>query len=218
MEEAKESGNTTGKSQKRLNISIPMNPWMFSTVILGIIVIVLLVIMYRGGVTGNVVSTNNIANVPSAPVAPSAQAATAPVVVPKSDKPVAEAFVFSYCPYGLQFEKALAPVYDLLKDKSNIEIVFIGAMHGEYEKVESFRQICVQKLYGKDKLWQYLKEFNINTDLGNCRGDATCIVPFLDKIYSNNKMDKSKIEDCMNKDAEKIYNQNMARAKELGIS
>ena len=151
-------------------------------------------------------------------MAPSAQAATAPVVVPKSDKPVAEAFVFSYCPYGLQFEKALAPVYDLLKDKSNIEIVFIGAMHGEYEKVESFRQICVQKLYGKDKLWQYLKEFNINTDLGNCRGDATCIVPFLDKIYSNNKMDKSKIEDCMNKDAEKIYNQNMARAKELGIS
>ena len=56
---------------------------------------------------------------------------------PKSDKPVVEAFIFSYCPYGLQFEKALFPAYDLLKDKADFKIMAIGAMHGEYEKINA---------------------------------------------------------------------------------
>lgn len=138
--------------------------------------------------------------------------------VPKSNKPVVEAFIFSYCPYGLQFEKALVPVYNLLKNKADINVVAIGAMHGEFEKVESFRQLCVQKLYGKDKLIAYLEKFDINTDIGNCNGDAVCLKPLLNQIYSLIGIDSVKVDSCMTADAEKLYNVDMARAAELGVS
>ena len=141
-----------------------------------------------------------------------------PTDVPKTDKPVVEAFVFSYCPYGLQFEKAMAPVYDLLKDKAEINIVAIGAMHGEYEKVESLRQLCVQKEYGKDKLWDYLEKFAVDTEIGSCRGDEKCLDPLISKIFSQLNISKSKINSCMTKDAEALYNADVARAGELGQS
>ena len=135
----------------------------------------------------------------------------------KSDKPVAEAFIFSYCPYGLQFEKALFPAYDLLKNKVDFRIVAIGAMHGEFEKVETLRQISIEKLYEKDKLFSYLKEFNMNTNMGNCRGDDSCLNKYLPSIYAKIGADKTKIENYMKSDAEKIYNEQNARANSLGI-
>ena len=143
--------------------------------------------------------------------------ANAPQEVAKSDKPVAEAFIFSYCPYGLQFEKALFPAYDLLKDKVDFRIVAIGAMHGEFEKVETLRQISIEQLYGKDKLFAYLKEFNANTNIGSCSGDDTCLDKYLPTIYSKLGIDKTKVENYMKDDAEKIYNEQNARANSLGV-
>jgi hypothetical protein len=145
-------------------------------------------------------------------------AAKTPTEVVKSDKPVVDAYVFSYCPYGLQFEKALLPVYNLLKSKADINLVYIGAMHGEFEKTESLRQICVQKEYTKDKLWSYLDLFMGNTDIGNCNGDETCLKPLIDKIFKNVSIDGTKISACMAKDAEAIYNADVQKASEAGIS
>jgi len=138
--------------------------------------------------------------------------------VPKTDKPKADLYVFSYCPYGLQAEKAAAPVYDLLKSKADINIVFIGAMHGEFEKTESLRQLCIQKNYGKDKFWSYLKLFYINTDIGNCQGSDSCLTPLLSKIYSQVGIDANKINTCMTSDAEALYSADQAQASSLGIS
>ncbi|MDP2925119.1 MAG: thioredoxin domain-containing protein [Nanoarchaeota archaeon] len=142
----------------------------------------------------------------------------APQGVSKSDKPIVEAFVFSYCPYGLQFEKALFPAYDLLKDKVDFRIVAIGAMHGDFEKTESLRQISIEKLYGKDKLFSYLKEFDKNSEIGSCRGDESCLDKYLPNIYKKLSIDKAKIENYMKSDAEKIYNEQNARANNLGVS
>jgi protein-disulfide isomerase len=141
-----------------------------------------------------------------------------PTEVPKSDKPVVEAFIFSYCPYGLQFEKALVPVYNLLKDKVDFNIVAIGAMHGEFEKKETLRQISIEQLYGKDKLFEYLNEFNTNTNIGSCNGDDECLDKYLPAIYTKLQIDKVKIENYMKTSAEAIYNEQMARAESLGIS
>jgi len=141
-----------------------------------------------------------------------------PTEVVKSDKPVVDAYVFSYCPYGLQFEKALLPVYNLLKNKADINLVFIGAMHGEYEKTESLRQICIQKEYGKDKLWSYLDVFMGNTDIGNCNGDETCLKPLIEKIFKNVSIDSAKISTCMANDAEALYNADVQKASSMGIS
>ncbi|VVB78976.1 Uncharacterised protein [uncultured archaeon] len=137
--------------------------------------------------------------------------------VPKSDKPKVEAFIFSYCPYGLQFEKALIPVYDLLKTKADIGIVAIGAMHGDFEKAESYRQVCIEKLYGRDKLFKYLKSFDENSAIGSCNGEATCVDPLVAKIYTTLALDKSKIDSCIKTDAQKIYDAQGAQASKLGI-
>jgi len=140
-----------------------------------------------------------------------------PKDVPKTDKPVVQAFVFTYCPYGLQFEKALSPVYDLLKNKADINLVYIGAMHGEYEKVESLRQLCVLKNYGKDGLWKYLNKFNVDTKIGACNGDAACLSPLLKTLYSPTGIDESKINSCMKTDAEALYSADGKIASDLGI-
>jgi hypothetical protein len=47
-------------------------------------------------------------------------AKTQPTEVPKTDKPVVELFVMAFCPYGVQAEKAMAPVVDLLGKKADI--------------------------------------------------------------------------------------------------
>ena len=132
--------------------------------------------------------------------------------VPKTDKPVVQAFIFSYCPYGLQFEKALFPVYDLLKNKADINIVAIGAMHGEYEHIETLRQISIEQIYGRDKLFAYLAEFDANTNIGSCSGDAACIDKYLPTIYTKLSIDKTKVDAYMSKSAEAIYNQQTALA------
>jgi protein-disulfide isomerase len=138
--------------------------------------------------------------------------------VPKLAKPVVRAFIFSYCPYGTQFEKALVPAYNLLKNKADIDIVAIGAMHGEFEHVESLRQICIEKNYGKDKLFSYLKQFNENSEIGACSGTDTCVNPLIQKIYTSLAIDKTKIETCMTKDAPALYDLQGKQASELGIS
>jgi hypothetical protein len=153
-------------------------------------------------------------NIPAAQT----QAAAQPANVTKSDKPKAQAFVFAYCPYGLQFEKALLPVYSLLKSKADISIVFIGAMHGEHEKVESTRQLCIQKEYGTDKLVEYLNKFAVNTTIGSCNGNDSCLSPLLKDLMSSISIDKSKIDSCMPTDGETLYNQDVAAAKAAGIS
>jgi len=160
----------------------------------------------------------SITDINNLPPKAAAQTAATAVNVTKSEKPKADAFVFSYCPYGLQFEKALSPVYNLLKDSADINIVFIGAMHGEYEKTESLRQLCVLKEYGKDKLFAYLDKFNANTTIGNCKGDDACLSPLLESLMKSISIDKSKIDSCMTTDAQSLYDVDVAKAKSLGIS
>lgn len=141
-----------------------------------------------------------------------------PQEIPKTNKPIVKAYIFSYCPYGSQFIKAMLPVYDLLKNKADIQVIAIGAMHGEFEKIESLRQICVEKNYGKDKLWAYYNKFYSDISIGNCKGDATCLSPLLEKLFSGLSIDSKKIETCMTKDAPGIYDTQGAEAKQNGIS
>ena len=138
--------------------------------------------------------------------------------IPKTEKPVVEAFVFSYCHYGLQFEKALLPVYKILKNKADIRIVAIGAMHGKYEETESIRQICIEKEYGRDKLWDYLEKFLGKTEIGNCRGEENCSNPIVEQIMAEVSIDKTRINNCIANEGQSLYEKDMLRAQELGIS
>ena len=99
---------------------------------------------------------------------PAANAAEQVAEVPKAEKPTVELFVMSYCPYGLQMEKAFLPVMELLKDKATMDIKFVSyAMHGQKEIDENTRQYCIQKEQN-GKFLTYLKCFTGKDDSAGC--------------------------------------------------
>jgi len=79
-----------------------------------------------------------------------------PVDVPKLDKPVAEIYVMSMCPYGTQALKGILPVAELLGDKIDLQVKFVSyAMHGKEEMNENTQQYCIQK-EEPNKFYSYL--------------------------------------------------------------
>ena len=111
--------------------------------------------------------------------------------IQKSDKPIAQAFVMSHCPYGLQFLKAYIPVMELLGDKADIEVDFVNyIMHGEDEMKDNTRIYCVQK-EARDKLPAYLRCYVEKHDYEECLKEA--------------KIDKATIDTCI-QNADKEFN------------
>jgi hypothetical protein len=91
--------------------------------------------------------------------------------LPKTEKPMVELFVMSFCPYGVQAEAAMEPVVGLLGDQADINIRFIASisdsdlnsvksLHGVVEGIEDARQLCIAKNYSQEVFWQYVKEIN----------------------------------------------------------
>lgn len=135
--------------------------------------------------------------------------------IPKTDKPSVELYVFAYCPYGLQMEKAMIPVVKLLGNKIDFKIKQIGAMHGDFEKVEAQRQLCIEKNY-PDKFLDYVLAFAEDTSCPN--GAATCIDAKLKTLYTKFGFDASKINSCMTSQGETLYNAEVSNANSNGVS
>lgn len=86
----------------------------------------------------------------------------------KTDVPEVELFVMSYCPYGLQIEKGILPVLELLDSKINFSLKFVDyLMHGEKEMDENLRQYCIEQKEPA-KLAGYLKCFVGAGDSSSC--------------------------------------------------
>lgn len=118
------------------------------------------------------------------------QAAPVAEVSKKSDKPVVELFVMSYCPYGTQIEKGILPVLAALGNKIDFELKFCSyAMHGEKELKENLNQYCIQKEQTA-KLDSYLKCFLESSD------SAACV--------TSTGVNKTKLDSCVAK-ADKTY-------------
>jgi hypothetical protein len=137
--------------------------------------------------------------------------------VPKTSKPTVELYVFTYCPYGTQMEKAIIPAVKLLGDSINFKIRQIGAMHGDHEKLEAERQLCIEKLY-PTKLLSYIEKFVNDSTIGACNGDATCLTPKLVNIYGPLGIDASKVNSCIASDGETMYNAEVTNANAKGVS
>jgi len=89
-------------------------------------------------------------------------------VTKKSDKPVVELFIMSYCPYGTQIQKGIIPAVEALGKDIDFELKFVNyAMHGEKELKENLIQYCVQKESPK-KLTSYLNCFLKDGDSASC--------------------------------------------------
>lgn len=95
-----------------------------------------------------------------------------PPEVPKTDRPVANAFVMSYCPYGTQFMKAYVPVMELLGEKADVVLNFVHyLMHGEKEMTENNNLYCIQKEQG-EKLTEYMRCFLEKEDSETCMSET----------------------------------------------
>ena len=93
---------------------------------------------------------------------------TPTVEIPKSDRPDVKIFVMSYCPYGMQAERMMLPVYDLLKDKIDIGIYFVDyAMHDNKELDENLRQYCIEE-DNQSKYFDYLRCFIQSGNSSSC--------------------------------------------------
>lgn len=87
--------------------------------------------------------------------------------IAKSQSPTLQAFVVSYCPYGVQMQRIMHDVVSSIPDlEGNIVIRYMGevvdgkvtAMHGDTEATENLRQICIREEQA-DKYWKYVSCF-----------------------------------------------------------
>lgn len=77
----------------------------------------------------------------------------------KVDKPVADLYIMSYCPYGLQAQKWYLEVMSKLWKVADINVKFVQyVMHEKKESDENVVQYCIQKEQ-KSKYTQYLNCF-----------------------------------------------------------
>ena len=137
----------------------------------------------------------------------------------KTDKPVAQLFVMSFCPYGIQAEQAMKPVVDLLGSKASIEPHFIvsisgdtiNSLHGEYEANEDMRQACIWKNYGQAAFWTYVDYLNNNCNKGNL---DTC---WKDAAKKAN-VDTTKIETCVKTEGLTLMKAEEALSNSNGVS
>ncbi len=125
------------------------------------------------------INSSQAGNQESAAQTPSA------TVTKKSDKPVVELFVMSYCPYGTQIEKGILPAIEALGDKIDFELKFCNyAMHGEKELKENLTQYCIQKEEPK-KLNAYLACFLEAGDSASCLTEAGIGARTIDKCITS---------------------------------
>ena len=103
--------------------------------------------------------------------------------IPKMDIPEVKLFAMALCPFGLQAEKALLPVSNLLKDHAEIKIHFVNyIMHEKQEIDENLRQYCIQK-QEPEKFTEYLGCFVKDGDFEKCLSRAN--------------INKSRLSDCV---------------------
>jgi protein-disulfide isomerase len=80
--------------------------------------------------------------------------------IPKSEKPVVELFVMSFCPFGTQAEKGLIPAIKALGEENvDFQLKFVDyAMHAEKELAEQIREVAIRN-NSPESLIPYLEKF-----------------------------------------------------------
>ena len=275
MEENKEaitpSENSISESKTSLVDVMRKNPWVASTFVLGLFVLVLLITNFSGGLTGNIISEDeagekllafyqssgveglslksvedvgsvyqvnfeyqnntiplymtkdgNLAgslNPINEEISPDAsQQNSQTQEITKSDKPVVDLFIWSYCPYGVQAQGPLAEVAKLLKDKAEFNTILYYDGHGAFETQQNKIQACIQKL-AKDKYWDYAAGF-VKTIYPKCSSsrDVACDKDESVKLMKSLGIDSTKVLACVDSDGESLIKAYADKAQASGVS
>ncbi len=134
--------------------------------------------------------------------------------VTKTDSPQLEAFVVSYCPYGLQMQRVLTEIINKIPELAkDIKIRYMGevvdgkitSMHGDQEAQENLRQICLRE--------EQPTKFNTYLTCFIQKGEA-------DKCLATAQIDTSNLTSCMTDPAKGLaYAQaDFAEQNTLGVT
>jgi len=125
-----------------------------------------------------------------------------PQVIPQSNVPEVELFVMTHCPYGMQAEKGIIPVFELLGDKIEGNIMFIHYFMHDPEVEETPLQACLK--YEHEEIYlNYLKCFLEEGDSDRCLGVVDVNMDFL--------------EDCLEKRADFYYEADSILSEVFGV-
>ena len=116
--------------------------------------------------------------------------------MPKTEKPVVDLYVMSFCPFGNQAEDTMMPAYALLKNKVDFNFRYIvntngntvESLHGQKEVEQNEREACVLKNNGKDKWMEFVTYVN-----AKCGSDGAC----WEEGARSAKLDTAKIKSCV---------------------
>ncbi|MDO8647078.1 MAG: hypothetical protein Q7R70_01530 [Candidatus Diapherotrites archaeon] len=136
----------------------------------------------------------------------------------KSDKPVVELFVMSYCPYGNQAEAGIIPALKLLGNSVDFKIRYIvskqgndyTSLHGAEELAQDVRELCIQKNM-PDKFIDYVNAVNTACNLQNI---STCWKTEATKL----SLDTAKIEQCAVDEKIALLDAEIAATAKYGVS
>lgn len=167
------------------------------------------------------------------------KASTPATSVTKSNTPIVQFFVMSFCPYGQQAEAGLKPVAELLGSKAIFEphyVIYNGycgygmdpstckasdfaqyclvnesycSLHGVAEVKEDVRQMAIFKLY-PDKFWTYVDYVNTNTNVGNIE------TTWKDAAKAAG-IDAAKVEDYVKANGISMLDSEVALNKQFGV-
>ncbi len=147
--------------------------------------------------------------------APTAAPTPAPVQMQKSDKPVMQMFVMSFCPYGKQAEAGIGPAVGLLNSTISFQPHFIvsadlSSLHGPDEAKEDRRQLCIWK-YDQPKWWTYVNYVNANCSISDI---STCWV----KAAAAAGLNQTKIQSCYDTEGDKLLTAEATTSAAMGVS
>lgn len=141
---------------------------------------------------------------------------TQPTEVTKSDKPTAELFIWSYCPYGVTALEPFAQVSSLLGNSADFKVQLYYAGHGDFEVQQNKIQACIQKL-GYEQYWDYAKTF-ANEIYTKCSGNIACDLTESTTLMNSLGINSNKVLTCVESEGDALLDEHSNAAKESGVS
>lgn len=266
MEEKKEHESHEHSHKKNFTSKVRENPWMLATIILAVLCLVLLVLLFSGGITGNTVSgktagqkllafyesmgvegltvesvqevsglykvnfnyqdaivsiyvtkdgKNQIPPDYVSSIESESETETSTEVV-KSDKPTAELFIWSYCPYGVTALGPFADAAKLLGNFANFKVYLYYAGHGDFEEQQNKIQACIQELEPA-KYWDYAKAFTEDI-YTKCSGDKACDLKESTTLMKSLGIDSAKVLSCVSSQGKQLLEEDSKAAQDAGVT
>ncbi|MCF7910080.1 thioredoxin domain-containing protein [Candidatus Pacearchaeota archaeon] len=136
--------------------------------------------------------------------------------LPQQEKPVADLYIWSYCPYGVTALGPFAEVASLLGDFADFKVYLYYAGHGDFEEQQNKIQACIQEI-SPEKYWDYAKTF-AEEIYEECYGDAECDLTESTALMNSLGINSNEVLACVESQGDTLLENDYNAAREAGVS